>query len=1434
MNDSNVSAAAPEGMTVDTDSITLTKDITLSAPIVIDTIEGLTGDTVTVDGANGSGKYTITDNVANGVAIYTNGKNVTFKNIIFKTSVNFTDTILNSNGGTITFENCEFQCDGTKMAVQAFATAGSSFTFTNCTFTDNAKVHYNMAGDASSGSITFTDCTNVSVAIANNGTYGTATIGSSGCNVNIAGSTTVKTLILGWDFGNGSANTTAGISLTTNSPITVEEILVGADNKTKNVPTGQIKEGTDAAVTAQKSEVPVYDENGDMSTTVDEYDIIVGGSWDDVKAALSNGEATINGDMPDLTTTIEVGVGQTLNINNSTFYGTGTIEVNGGIVNIRNSFVYAGVDVDEDLGGQLNITGAHTLTADGTGNTDLFVGVGDTLNFTGTIPSGRTVHVYGNLVANNITVAGAVETYVGSSVTLDGTSTISGTFTLNDADMEISGTVNVRNDANGGASFVLAGTSEVTVTETGIFNVNKPTAIAAAGVNTLKVEAGATFAVEGTLNITGILDGNVQNMGTVTFNGTSQGGSISLFNGVTLTVTSVSGELTINDTGAVKDVAGNRYVADKASEGQVIILNNVRGVTITETVTSETFEDNRYYYSNMDITGTFTVLQNGASNPSIDITSTSDSVTVDGKQKYGGITLSGTSVIGSGVTVTNNKELTVTGDLSVTKGSTSAAIVTAPGVLTNNDTITVEGSIVMYDATIANTINAVHYTITTVNGQENCYTNFAAAIAAAGDADSDTVTVLGKVSVTQTAEIANGTYVAVDAAATLTIDEGVTLTVVDGASLTVVGTVDVLGTLIITNTDTGLSYGTLNYDVYTVNGKTATYTSLANALAGAQPGDVITISQNVTISSNMTIPEGVTVQTADNSITLEDKVTLTVNGTLAIQNRGSLVADTEDPALVWGDDVRLVVNGVVSDVNSADDLSAYKAAGASFEIRNTKYLTSVAYAASMSDQIDGVGTGITISGDVSFGDVTFTEGENNNLVVEFKNMGSDDDSYRGNITLVNSEMKVTSGLYTGTVSSAEGSIQLTGADGVIIPASVDDSGLEDVDVLTIEGIEAGATDKTYYIYGTVSVASGTVTAGTIDVGKNKTDSLTVASGATLQIGEGASVNVEGSETSMTVDGTLAIDNGEFAVSPTATAVINGTMSVENTNSTQVNIDGKIIIAGALNISVAEDTAAVIGIDGTLYVGAIPTALGQSTSGTVSGEVNLNATDGLIVVYDGSSIEGIDVGNNELVSTAYNINGTPYATGYTLGNKDIVEGMGAFTDEISGLDFDSVSSPVEYYSDAGMTEQIEFATGSEPAMSEYDAVYLKVALSLRTGTISAGTGLDLYIDNIKWTAGLYTLTVGTHTVSFDVRAGYDGSNATITFNGQTVENGGTIEITANGFVLVANGAVPATSTSGGSTTSGSDDGMGLTDYLLIILVVLIVIMAIMVAMRLMRS
>ena len=121
-------------------------------------------------------------------------------------------------------------------------------------------------------------------------------------------------------------------------------------------------------------------------------------------------------------------------------------------------------------------------------------------------------------------------------------------------------------------------------------------------------------------------------------------------------------------------------------------------------------------------------------------------------------------------------------------------------------------------------------------------------------------------------------------------------------------------------------------------------------------------------------------------------------------------------------------------------------------------------------------------------------------------------------------------------------------------------------------------------------------------------------------------------------------------------------------------------------------------------------------------------------------------------------------------------------------------------------------------------------SVLTGTVSAGTGLVIYIDNVAQGSGNdIKVSYGAHVVTIDVKVGYDGANATITFNGQTIQSGDTITVTENGFTLTATGAVPADYASGSSS-----DGMGLTEILLIILVVLIVIMAIMVALRLMRS
>ena len=1274
-------------------------------------------------------------------------------------------TSVTFNLNRVTFDASTIGEDGKPMTV--YNDKSSTITMSGCDLQNSWIVYAGAEGN--NPDLTISDCTNVGMTVTT--TSNTAiTMGgvSSSCNIKVTGST-IDTLTLA---ENASVNVT--------DIVPINEVTYYNENATGEI-IGHVEQASSTAssITQAINLLKTFDEV--TLTSVSELE---------------------------LETDFIIRDGKTLNIVNTTING---VKADGscpsflvsGNLNINNSYVYAGVNVDvnpaDNILGELTVSGAHTLSATGVGNTNLYVGVGDTLNFTGTVPAQRTIYVFGNLVATDISVEGTVNSYVGSSVTLDGTANISGDFIMNDADIEIAGTVNVRNDTNGGADFTLNGKSNVTVLDTGVFNVNKPTAIAATGVNKLTVDADATFLVEGTLNVTGTLSGRVIDNGTITFNGTSDGGVISLYNGITLNVTSVSGLLTINDTGAAKEVIGDSKYGNGAnvSEGNIITLNNVRNVTVTESITSETVKQTRYYYSNMDVTGAFAALDANTTDAEVDITATTKAVGVTDAEKCGEITLSGTSVIGNRVTVDNNGKLTVVGDLSINRETTN----TAAGVLDNTDgEVTVEGSILAYSQ-VGGKINAMYYTVAGTEATAYHYTGFAAAIAAAGDADSDTVYVLGNVTVSETAEIAAATYVAVNSGATLTISEGVTVTVADTASLNVAGTVVVEGTLVITNTDTGLSYGTLKYDVYTVNGKTATYTSLANALANANPGDIITIAQDVTLGSNTTIPADVTVQTGSNDIILKDGVTLTVEGTLAIQRNGELRADDATPALNWGKDVRLVVDGVVSDANASVNMTKYSASGAVFEIRSVYYLTSVEYAAGISAQVDI----IDIYGSVSFDDVTFTEGDNNQLVVTFRNMigNTENDTFRGNVTLDGAKMNVATGLFTGNVTAAangaDAVVALSGASNIEIESTVDDTGLEPVDVMTLGGIAGSESPASHLVLGNVTVQSGTVTAASMDLGTTENGTFTVASGATLLVGENSSVGVNPTaDVGLTVDGTIAIDDGTFAVASGATAAINGTMTVENTAGSDVSIAGTLVVAGTLDISTAEDTAAVVAVSGTLLVGAIPETLGQTTAGSVSGEVDLN---GLIIVYTGSSIQNIDVGNADLISTRYYINEVEYATAYTFaGGKTIENGLGDIA--IDALNFDSTET--KWYSDDAMTKEI-----TEPdtaLMTSYDNVYISAPLSERTGTISAGTGLDLYIDNIKWDASQgNTLSVGTHTVSFNVRAGYDGSNATITFNGQTVENGGTIEVTANGFVLVANGAVP----SSGQVVvdNGSSDGMG---------------------------
>ena len=693
---------------------------------------------------------------------------------------------------------------------------------------------------------------------------------------------------------------------------------------------------------------------------------------------------------------------------------------------------------------------------------------------------------------------------------------------------------------------------------------------------------------------------------------------------------------------------------------------------------------------------------------------------------------------------------------------------------------------------------------------------------------------------------------------TLTIGADYQLDIAAGALLSINGKVDVQGVLVINDNNTGLTTSgrdSLVYDVLKTVENTDTYSSLAYALENAAAGETITLSKGVDLRTDTEIPEGVTLVVPRNTyLNFVEDVTLTVNGTLTIQATDNGIRNGTSGA--WGEDVSIVVNGVMGSA-SAYDYSTYKISGAYFTLRGTNYISNVVYAA----ENIGNESAIAINGTVTTADVTFTAG--NTALTVTVNSGATFNA--GTVTLDGATLDI-DGTMSGTVAAA--------ADGSTASVQLDRvAGVENKDGTVIGPVIASDSDTTVdgdvdYLYiggyvnsGTATVASGTVTVNNSNLVINTTNAdvrdgaVVIASGATLDVPSRtvlhAQANSGTAKTVLSVAGTLDVDGtvnitGQTAVAGILTINEGARVNLIQDANVTSNI-GSMTVTGTVDAVQSDDGKGTLSITKGAHVAV--------ESGSVSGTVAPDTTSYLIA-YPGADLANAQIAWNDSTeesdadSTQFVVNGEIYMTVYGSDNSQVViqNILNAITFDIPGYDVglkkggavaeNTILYNVEnWYTDAGMAQNTRISEANAKIGGDYDVIYSEVQASYIDGTISEGTGLDLYIDNIRYDPNNAMfregLQVGTHTVSFEVTAGYDGSNATITFNGQTIQNGGTITITADmdGFTLVANGAVPASYPSG---SGSSDDGMGLTDYLLIILVILIVIMAIMVAMRLMRS
>ena len=1189
--------------------------------------------------------------------------------------------------------------------------------------------------------------------------------------------------------------------------------------------------------------------------------------------------------------TIIVNTGGTLEVNGAHIYA-GDVEdmsVSNGdrIVVKKNGNMYldkadvrAPVDVKTDA--YVSVKNALKMTVDGDATADLGVGYGNTLTLKDlTVPAGKSITAFGKVIIEgevNISKNAKLMVYNGGSVEVAGTMNISGIADVQ-GKMTVKGTVKVYN-ADGNAVFnvqseidnvIMVSSSatsntyyykgSVTVDSSATFEVIKGRNGVVAE-NKLVIADDGSFTVKGTLKVTGTLQGKVSDKGTIEFNGKSVDSKIVIYDGVTLNLASVTGHMTVTDEKNVSTTSLTKpyYIQN----GNTVNLWNVKGVTITETV-KESIKDGTYkgdsdrvnvFLASMDVSGSISAVD-VTDEKKVQITAIGDGALneeVSVSRAYGTVSV-GDVVVGEGVTLNlQDEKVTVSGAISVLAKNSVISVL-------GDEFVTVNGSITIGpESTSKNTenlkVNGVVYTITDITaGTTVYYTSFDSALAAIEIADEKEMTVLGSVTVKGTPTVPAGAELVVPTGATLSIDSAAILTIEDTALLSASdGTVSVGGMLVIIDKETGLDENTgkdssgkpmFSYQVYTENGDTATYSGIIVALKEATSGDVITLKQDSTIDSSVTIPEGVTLVVPSN-ITLKigstsKDVTLTVDGVLDIQKNGKVDKTSS------GSYKKLIsLNGVINDAQGIanfattfemDDYVTFKMKVNGKEILVYSDLT---YAA------ENVSYGtVTVFGDVSAGDVTF-DSSDDAIAIQFATATTPGSISVGTLTLVGEEgvtITTTNGTMTGTVASAAGSMDLVKVTAMTIVTGI----YEDVD---------GTTDLLYIagtLTGKMTIDAGTVTMNdNVTVGTTKDDILTVSAEATLATAANT-LTVKDSATSasvkqytaLVVDGTLSVVKGKLVVNaldsgkPAGTsddgkASINGVLSISESGSNVSTIAGDMVVKGELIIDRSTDKAGKLNVTGDLKVGSAP-SIGAAPS--ISGPIAIGEDNAKVTVYAGADDSAALFDPINGVTTAkytdIKVNGVDYMRVYVDSTKTTVALK------------DTLPSYVKGYKVSGAEWT---ANGSSIDEKTYVGTYAAAEATLPVKeigfTVSEGVGLQVYIDGLS-PEGFYDveknenmIQLGTHTVTVEVESGYDGSKVTITVNGKTVANGGTFTLTTDddSAVIIASGATPAVQE---DTTivvdkGDKDEGMGLTDILLIVLVVLIVIMAIIVALRMMRS
>ena len=931
-------------------------------------------------------------------------------------------------------------------------------------------------------------------------------------------------------------------------------------------------------------------------------------------------------------------------------------------------------------------------------------------------------------------------------------------------------------------------------------------------------------------------DGNkrdlVTSANTITFSGATETG---------ITYTKMNGEVKF-----VESVVAKTGVDKKITYTHTIdVAGTIAGVPVSSTLTS---------FENVKMTAGI----NGAGEQAAAANNFSDF-----KKAVGGITVSGDLTIGAYVAVNNNGKLAVSGNVVINDSNARD--------MTNSGIITVSGKIAISTADttkvhkIANTgiISAAYYEIVTGSGTSKVttytYSTLEAAVPAVADASnvntSKDIKIMGSsdypVVVKNDLEIVNGVTVTLDRDAKLVVgasdNRDIVLTVADGSKMTSAkNQVEVFATLTFVNKTNDATVGTISDVTVEDESKTGsrTYTNIYTSIAKSNPGDVINVTRStdegyLELDKNLTIPEGVTLIVSDryDALLLKNGVTLTIDGTLVAEQAvyaEKLFGITAMNVVGEKESSAIVVNGtmkVASDVsfaygnNTAATSTAYASiatnapiAGAYYEIENYRVVSSLKIAA---DSVENIQSDITVNGPVVAGDIVFNATDDCTTIV----IGYATDVVKAPASAdkVYTSLTVTSLTINGGKLFANGFLN---GNVIVGEATLAASNIKNLKVADSEGMVVfGApvnADNVLSTKASLKLTAGTAVFKTVDsVAFDSKIAFTVSNGAVAEIDNATFTG------KLTIEGTVSVKSGKTVTAGTVVVKDNGVLAVESSSSTTSE--------GIANVD-------------ALYVGIAKKDYYKSTSSAaaVSGPVAVAKT---AYIADGTTISeelSTALTGSTYKSTAFYVDGKVWFTAYALAS---------LSDSEKAITVNQ--APVENAILSGWskteTGTVDIEKTASMKIGDNTKLYAVVVKDIYNIVIKADEGIaDVYINGQAMFYGLvadanetgyyyaYTATVsaGDYKVTYTLKNGWSGdakltgdniSGMSFKVSGTPADDKPIQKVYQLSGVEKSGYVEPVT-----PSEDDGNDGLTITDYLLIVLVVLIVILAVIVAMRLMRS